>query len=352
MKIIVQQRVLNALLVGAGIAGLAALSTPVRANATAGDSKRLAAFRKRFDRPHVPLAPVIASSETQDGFLKEKITIASEAGVRVPLLVISKAGDTSRRPAIICLHGLGGNKEGFEPMLMQFARMGFVGVALDARYHGERSGDLSKAMIESYHSGKEHPYLWDTVWDTWKTLDYLQSRPDVDKSRLGVMGISLGGHTTWMVSADPRVKVAVPCISVCSWRWQLANQGYKQRVSNLQGAFDDVRDALGEKEVTPKVVAAAWERWLPGIPSKDDCQDILAARAPLPLLILGGDSDPVAPLPGVKEAYAVIEKAYQRAGAADHLQMIIAEHSGHAVTPEHEKAMYAWFERWLKPEKR
>ncbi len=315
------------------------------------DGKRLSAFRKRFERPRVPLEPIVSSSATQDGLLRERITIASEAGVRVPLLVVSKAGDTLRKPVVVCLHGLGGNKEGFNGSLSEFARRGFIGVALDARYHGERSGDLSKAMAEAFRTGKEHPYLWDTVWDTWRVLDYLQMRPDVDGKRIGVMGISLGGHTTWMVSADPRVKVAVPCISVCSWRWQLANKGYTQRVSNLQGAFDSVRDAMGEKEVNPKVVAAAWDKWMPGIPAVDDCQDILAARAPLPLLILGGDSDPVAPLPGLQEAYAVIEKAYDKAGAADHLKMIIAEHSGHTVTAEHEKAMYAWFEKWLRDTK-
>jgi dipeptidyl aminopeptidase/acylaminoacyl peptidase len=205
-------------------------------------------------------------------------------------------------------------------------------------------------MIESFRNGKEHPYLWDTVWDTWRVLDYLETRPDVDKTRIGVMGISLGGHTTWMVSADPRVKVAVPIISVCSWRWQLAHQGYVQRVKNVQGAFDAVTADLGEKEVTPKVVATAWEHWMPGIPRIYDCQDILSAMAPRPLLILGGDSDPVAPIEGTREAFDVISKAYHNAGAEDHLQMIIAEHSGHAVTPEHTKAMFAWFERWLKPD--
>jgi pimeloyl-ACP methyl ester carboxylesterase len=314
-----------------------------------GSARLLADFRKAFARPRVPLDAQIVSSETRDGLLHEKVTVASEVGVRVPLLIVTRAGDTARRPAVVCLHGLGGRKEDFAGPLEEFARRGFVGVALDARYHGDRGGDLTRAMIDSYRNGKEHPYLWDTVWDTWRVLDYLQNRPDVDRNRLGVTGISLGGHTTWMVSADPRVKVAVPMISVCSWRWQLAHQGYGQRVRNLQGAFDAVRDDLGEKEVTPKVVAAAWERWMPGIPGKYDCQDILGAMAPRPLLILGGDSDPVAPIEGAREAYDVIAKAYRDAGAADHLQMIIAAHSGHAVTAEHWKAMYAWFERWLKP---
>ncbi|HLJ55247.1 MAG TPA: alpha/beta fold hydrolase [Chthonomonadaceae bacterium] len=308
----------------------------------------LAAFRKAFDRPRVPLEPQSVASEAKNGLVHEKVTVASEAGVRVPLLIVRKPDAAGRLPAIVCLHGLGGSKEGMSGYLEEFARRGFVGVALDARYHGDRSGDLTKAMIASYRIGKERPYLWDTVWDTWRALDYLQARPDVDGKRLGVMGISLGGHTTWMVSADPRVKVAVPIISVCSWRWQLAHEGYKQRVANLQGAFDAVRNDLGEKTVTPKVVAAAWARWMPGIPDRFDCQDILAAMAPRPLLILGGDSDAVAPIEGAREAIAVIQAAYERARAADRLQVVIAEHSGHAVTAAHEKAMYAWFDRWLK----
>jgi dienelactone hydrolase len=241
---------------------------------------------------------------------------------------------------------LGGNKEGLRDYLQDFAKRGMIGVSLDARYHGDRAGDVQAAMAEAYRKGNEHPYLWDTVWDTWRVMDYLQARPDIDRDRIGVMGISLGGHTTWMVSADPRVKVAVPCISVCSWKWQLAHQGYKQRVANLSKAFDAVRTDLGETEVTPRVVAAAWHKWLPGIPEKYDCQDILAAFAPRPLLIIGGDSDPVAPLEGAKEAWAQIEPAY--ASAPDHVKLMIAEKSGHTVTGPQRQALLDWFERWLK----
>lgn len=322
---------------------------PARSAETARSGSRLlAAFRAEFERPRVPLAPKVETSETKDGLFREKITVASEAGVRVPLLVMRPAGEAVRRPAVVCLHGLGGRKEGMLSYLETFARRGMVGVALDARYHGDRAGDIQAAMAESFRTGKEHPYLWDTAWDTWRTLDYLETRPDVDRERLGVMGISLGGHTTWMVSADPRVKVAVPCISVCSWRWQLEHEGYTQRVKNLSQAFDAVRTELKEKEITPKVVAAAWQRWLPGIPAKYDCQDLLGAMAPRPLLILGGDSDPVAPLEGAKLAIAAIEKGYRRAGVSDHLKVMIAENSGHTVTPAQQAAMFDWFDHWLK----
>lgn len=324
-----------------------ALSAGSAATSRTG-GRLLTAFRAEFERPHVPLAPKVETTETKDGLLREKLTVASEAGVRVPVLVVRSAAGAVRRPAVICLHGLGGRKEGMLSYLETFARRGMVGVALDARYHGDRSGDIQAAMAESFRTGKEHPYLWDTAWDTWRVLDYLETRPDVDRGRLGVIGISLGGHTTWMVSADPRVKVAVPCISVCSWRWQLEHKGYTQRVKNLSQAFDAVKTELKAKEITPKVVAAAWERWLPGIPAKYDCQDLLAAMAPRPLLILGGDSDPVAPLEGAKLAIAAIEEGYRRAGASDHLRVMIAEKSGHTVTPDQQTALFDWFDRWLQ----
>jgi pimeloyl-ACP methyl ester carboxylesterase len=144
------------------------------------------------------------------------------------------------------------------------------------------------------------------------------------------------------------VKVAVPCISVCSWQWQLEHQGYTQRVRNLQRAFDGVKAALNEAEITPKVVAEAWRRWLPGIPYDYDCQDLLAAFAPRPLLAVNGDSDPVAPLDGVKEAWSVIDNAYRKAGAAENARLFVAENSGHTITTAQSEAILTWFSDHLR----
>jgi dienelactone hydrolase len=324
----------------------------VAVRGAAAPEPRGSGLRERFlhslDRPKVALEPRVIGAENRNGLVFERISVASEAGVRVPVLLVRDPAATGRRPAVVCLHGLGGNKNGMSSYLEQFAHRGFVGVALDARYHGDRAGDVQAAMIAAFKTGKEHPYLFDTVWDTWRVLDYLQTRPDVDPDRLGVMGISLGGHTTWMASADPRVKVAVPCISVCSWKWQLEHQGYVQRVKNLQRAFDGVKDAMGEKEITPKVVAAAWKQWMPGVPDTYDSPEILAAMAPRPLLMINGDSDPVAPLEGLQIADQVIEQAYRRAGVPDHVRLLLAKNSGHTVTAEQQKAIFEWFERWLK----
>ncbi len=327
-------------------APLAARLAAADADRDRGARRLRRAFQASFERPRVPPAAAAGSVDTKGGLVYEKLTVATEAGQRAPLLVV-RPESGGRRPAILALHGLGGRKEGMTAYLEEFARRGFLAAGMDHRYHGDRAGDLQAVMAETFRTGREHPYLYDTVWDAWRVLDYLQARPDCVPDRFGVMGISLGGHATWMISADPRVAVAAPCISVCSWRWQLAHQGYTQRVKNLSRAFERLLKQRGEREVTPRLVAEAWERWMPGIPSRWDAQDLLAAFAPRPLLCLNGETDPVAPLPGVLQAWSVIEGAYARAGASDRARLML-EPVGHTVTKAHQAALYDWFERWLR----
>jgi hypothetical protein len=67
----------------------------------------LAEFRKGFERPRVALDVQIVASEVRDGLVHENVTVTSEAGVHVPVLIIHREKDTKRRPAVVCLHGLG-----------------------------------------------------------------------------------------------------------------------------------------------------------------------------------------------------------------------------------------------------
>lgn len=304
-------------------------------------------FAQQFDRPRVPLDTRLVSRETRGELVIEQVSFASERDMRVPALVVRPAKPPRALAAVVCLHGLGGKKEGMLPYLEEMARRGLLAIAIDARCHGDRADDLRARMVETYKGAPGRPYLWDTVWDTWRTLDYLQSRSDVDGARLGVMGISLGGHTTWMASADPRVKVAIPCISACSWRWQLESGGYAQRVKNVSKAYEGVAAAMGEKEITARVVREAWKKWHPGIPETYDCQDLLAAFAPRPLLLINGDSDPVAPLEGLKIAQDTIAAAYRKAGFPEREQLNLAENSGHTITASQKEAILKFLCQWL-----
>ena len=70
-------------------------------------------------------------------------------------------------------------------------------------------------LCRAWKEGPEHPFLLDNVWDILILLDYLESRPDVDASRMGMTGLSLGGMHTWLTAAlDDRVAVAAPMIGV------------------------------------------------------------------------------------------------------------------------------------------
>jgi len=65
--------------------------------------------------------------------------------------------------------------------------------------------------------------------------------------------------------------------------------------------------------------------------------------------VINSDSDPNTPLPGVNEAAAAAEQAYQQAGAENRFRLRIQEKTGHQVRPESERAAIEWFVRWLKP---
>src|SRR5439155_9992009 len=101
---------------------------------------------RQLDRPRVPLdAKVEASAPDADGLVTEHISFATEKAAdgrveRVPTLLVRPGGNGRPRPAVIVLHGTGGTKDKMKPWLVDLAKRGIVGVAIDARYHGERAG--------------------------------------------------------------------------------------------------------------------------------------------------------------------------------------------------------------------
>jgi predicted esterase len=68
------------------------------------------------------------------------------------------------------------------------------------------------------------------------------------------------------------------------------------------------------------------------------------------LLILNGEKDPNCPIEGAETAFDSAREAFHKAGADEHLRIIVAEGAGHTVTPAQHKAALDWFTNWLKPE--
>ena len=324
------------------------------------------AFHKLLDRKAVDLNVRNSDSEKDKAgelvfehlsFVSEKKPDGKEE--RVPVLLARPAKNAKKLPAVIVLHGTGGNKEGQKALIADLAKRGIIGVAIDARYHGERSGgakgaDAYNAAIVRAWKAKaadkqEYPFYYDTCWDLWRTVDYLKSREDVDADKLGMIGFSMGGIETWLAAAvDERIKVAVPAISVQSFRWSLDNDAWQGRAATISAAHDAAAKDLGEPKVNAKVCKALWTKVIPGILDDFDCPSMLRLFAGRPLLILNGENDPNCPLGGAKVAFASAEDAYKKADASDHLKIMVAKGAGHTVTAEQRQAALDWFEKWFK----
>jgi dienelactone hydrolase len=315
------------------------------------------AFMKVIDRPRVPLAPVVRALPPEGrGLVREHITFAADAKDQVTAILVKPSDSVGRRPVVIQLHGTGGNKEQLLPRLTTLAARGFIGVAIDGRYHGERAKRMEglpngygNAIFKAFQTGEEHPFFYDTVWDVMRLIDYLETRPDVDTTRIGLGGFSKGGIETYLTAAlEPRVVVAVAGHGVQSFKWALDHGAWDSRAWTIRDALE----AAAEKNntaVNAQFVRTFYDRVAPGIYGDFDGPAMLPLIAPRPLLVITGDSDPRTPLSGVKECAAAAERAYKTAGVPDKFSLMIEPNTGHEQTPAYDEAMVGWFVRWLKP---
>jgi predicted esterase len=309
-----------------------------------------ARFLKIIDRPHVSLDPELRPIKAPKGMAATYFTFATDASERVPAILIQPEKPSGRLPAVIALHGTGDSKEGMLDVAAEIASRGFVAVVMDGRYHGERTkSGYDEAILRAYKTGKEHPFLYDTVWDVMRLIDYLETRNDVDPKRIGVIGISKGGMETYLAAAaDPRIAVAVPCISVQSFRWALDNNAWQARVGTIQPAVEGA--ARGDRTpLNAQFVRTFYDRVVPGIYSDFDGPAMLPLIAPRPLMLINGDSDSLTPLPGVMLAANSASDAYAKAGAKEKFVLRVQKNTGHSVNGDSFRAAIDWFVLWLKP---
>ncbi len=321
------------------------------------------AFLKLLDRPKVSAdAKEAAPAKETDGLITEHLSIATEKKAdgtieRLPILIVRPA-KSGKCPAMIVLHGTGGNKEGQRSWLIDFAKRGITGIAIDARYHGERSGGAKGSAAYVAAIGKawqapresmEHPFYYDTVWDLWRLVDYLETRGDLDPKRIGMLGISMGGIQTWLAaSVDERVAVAAPLIGVQSFRWSLENEKWQGRANTIKAAHELAARELKEPMVNQKVCRELWNKVIPGILNEFDCPKMLTLLAGRPTIITNGDKDGNCPIEGARIAFRSAEEAFAKANASDKLKIMVGENVGHTITAEHRQAVIEFCDKWLK----
>jgi predicted esterase len=92
-----------------------------------------------------------------------------------------------------------------------FAKAGYAVFRIDFSLHGERRDpDFRKFDLRKPFPFTTRNAIVQTVFDLRRAVDFLQSRPEIDSTRIGFMGISLGGITgTIFCGVEPRIKVPV-----------------------------------------------------------------------------------------------------------------------------------------------
>ena len=228
---------------------------------------------------------------------------------------------------------------------------------MDARHHGERARAIpglpnpyESAMLRSFRTGEGHPYLYDTVWDVARLIDYLSTRPDVDPRRIGVIGNSKGGTEAYLAAAaDERIAAVVSLIGVQSFGWSLRRPAaWEARTWSFRAAVEAAA-ADSSEPVNARFMRRFYDRIAPGLVDRFDGPAMLPLIAPRPLLVVSGDSDPRSPLGGVREAVASGQRAYAEAGASEKLHFLLQADAAHEVTPEASRAAIDWLVRWLNP---
>ncbi len=168
------------------------------------------------ERERCDLNPHIFDRYEGDGFTVEKVYFESEPGFYVTgnLYKPTKPG---KYPGVLCPHGhwskgrLEHSERGSVPgRCITLARMGFVVFSYD---------------MVGYNDSQQLPHNWGSnrfklwgvhpcsvqLWNSIRSLDFLQSLPEVDQDRIACTGASGGGTQTFLLCAvDPRVKVSAP----------------------------------------------------------------------------------------------------------------------------------------------
>ena len=177
-----------------------------------------------YDRTS-PLNANVVARQDRPTSVREKIVFSGMLGSRVPAYLALPKERTGRVPVVLLLDGIQGSKERwFEqdswprgPLVTDSLLAAGIGVlALDARYHGERVAD-GDYRSPGLSGGNFQELFVATVVDYRRALDYLATRPEVDTTRIGALGLSMGGMMSFALAGlDERIRAVVAGVTPVS----------------------------------------------------------------------------------------------------------------------------------------
>ena len=273
--------------------------------------KELMHFPEIADLP----APVCIKTVQRDGYRVEKWESYPLPGSVVPYLVLIPDGvdPGHKAPAVLCIPGFGGSKEGLagetegdyeltsfpvEPvkkgaMALHYVKRGLVAVAVDNPSCAELSDNghfdylnTSRILLEMGWS-----YLGLTAYQDWNVLSWMKELDFVNKDRLIVSGFSLGTEPLMVLGTlDPSIYAFVYNDFLCR---------------TLERILVMTKPDPKGIRLFPNSI----EHLIPGFLTQFDFPDLVAALAPPPVICTEG---------GLDRDFDLIRKAYEISGKPDH----------------------------------
>ncbi len=270
-------------------------------------------------------------------YVIEKLLFQSRPGFFVTANLYRPKSTSTRRPAVVqvCGHYVEGKATGdYAKACASLAMKGFVALIFDPVGQGERimmrdaSGkpQFKSATGEHVVAGGPALLLGRTlanymIWDLMRALDYLESRPDVDASRMGMLGHSGGGMQTLLTAPlEPRIKAAMSCCAVTS---------FFHKTQALLGADPE--------QIVPGVYAA-------GV----DHPELIAAVAPRAFLI-GAVLRDYVPLAGTRRTFDEVKPLFEVAGVPGNVGKVESDNV-HMLDQNLREACCGWMMKHLAGE--
>ena len=266
--------------------------------------------------------------EQREGYKARKIEIRLSRYYTVPAYVLIPDGK-GPFPAVNCLHDHGahlfiGKEKMIRPLACEdstvikdaqewlkgyegqffgdyLAKNGYVVFSADAPMWGER-GQMEGPKRDTYDMIAGNMMMYGIDLSAWMTYDdiagteYLAQMPEVDASRIGCTGWSMGAYRAWMLSAlSDRIMVGA---AVC---WMVTSD------EQLSFKYDRTENG-GFANCYPGL-----RRWL-------DYPHVASIACPKPMLFINGSQDKLFPVAGVEKAFATMHTTWESQGAGDKIE--------------------------------
>ena len=275
--------------------------------------------------PRTPLNIQITGVIDQPEYTIEKIAFESipQVFVTANLYVPKKRDGPLPTVIYVCGHAYSphGDKVMYQRHPITLARHGYVAMIIDSIQIAEtfalHHGVLNNEMYDWYSRGYTPAGV--EVWNVIRALDYLETRPEVDKARFGITGRSGGAAMSWFAAAvEPRIKVAVPV---------MGNSTYAANVeANTQRRHCDCMFLINSH--------------------MHDMMHQGALIAPRPLYMMHGRQDLLFPVPGYEEFERTVGKLYASYGGSEKFKNLVVD-TAHKDSDLLRGEAVQWFDRWL-----